>query len=433
VTRSAVLDGGGRVTLRGGPGHRVLRLAGVVSSAQAYTFRLQHITLADGNASSYAGDEFARSGGLVLARNGGDSQWQVNRFYADDVRFRNGNAIATAQDGGGGALYLIGLAEFGCSRGSNGGGLYSLGTALLNVVGSIIRNNQATGSGGNPGNGGNAGGFGVDGAARVVNVCRTQILDNQSNAFGAGFFSVGYDEQSPTRFEEVEFGGNTVTSGSGSRHSGGAYLQGVPFLITRSLFRANSAPGYGGVFLGPNASGEIVNSTFQGNVARTGLGGAMRIESTRPITLRYLTVAENRAECDVCFHAGISLGGGHQVSLFDSILWNNTAPAHPWNPWAISGTVSGARVIQWPQVRPVSNQNEPPAVSGALFADAQLQALADNGGPTRTMALPASSPALGLGLNAPPTDQRRLPRDAQPDLGAFERQQDLLFRNGFEL
>lgn len=439
VSRSAVFDGGGLVTLAGAATHRVFRLAGVVAANQAYTFRLQNLALADGNASAYAGDEFARSGGLLLAQNGGSTQWQVNRLFAVNVRFRNGSAVEVAQDGGGGALYLIGLAEFGCSgcviegsRGSNGGGLYTLGTPLINLVDSEIRDNVATGNGGNPGNGGNAGGVGVDGAARVVNLCRTRLIGNQANAFGGGFFSVGYDDQSHTRFEEVEIGDNTITTGSGSRHSAGAYLQGVPFSIARSLIRGNSAPGIGGVFIGPNATGEIVNSTFHANIARTSLAGALRVTSTRPVTMRYSTVAENRAECDVCFHAGISLGSGHQFALFDSILWNNVAPAHPWNPWAISGTVSGARVVQWPQTRPVSNQAEPAAVAGALFADAQLQPLADNGGPTRTLALPAGSPAIGLGQNAPATDQRRASRDATPDLGAYERAPAVLFASGFE-
>ena len=49
--------------------------------------------------------------------------------------------------------------------------------------------------------------------------------------------------------------------------------------------------------------------------------------------------------------------------------------------------------------------------------------LADNGGPTRTIALnpDASNPALGgANAKAPARDQRDLPRDAAPDLGAFE-------------
>jgi hypothetical protein len=48
--------------------------------------------------------------------------------------------------------------------------------------------------------------------------------------------------------------------------------------------------------------------------------------------------------------------------------------------------------------------------------------LADNGGPTPTMALPAGSPAIDAAsiLFAPGTDQRGFARDAHPDIGAFE-------------
>jgi hypothetical protein len=55
-------------------------------------------------------------------------------------------------------------------------------------------------------------------------------------------------------------------------------------------------------------------------------------------------------------------------------------------------------------------------------ANPLLAPLADNGGPTQTMALLAVSPALDAGNNCPPTDQRGLPRPQGPgcDIGAFE-------------
>src|SRR5262249_50728017 len=46
--------------------------------------------------------------------------------------------------------------------------------------------------------------------------------------------------------------------------------------------------------------------------------------------------------------------------------------------------------------------------------------LADNGGPTQTLALQPGSPAIGAGAVVPgiTTDQRGLPRGSAPDLGA---------------
>ena len=48
--------------------------------------------------------------------------------------------------------------------------------------------------------------------------------------------------------------------------------------------------------------------------------------------------------------------------------------------------------------------------------------LADNGGPTKTMALLPNSPAIDAGndANAPPRDQRGYLRNGTSDVGAFE-------------
>jgi hypothetical protein len=54
--------------------------------------------------------------------------------------------------------------------------------------------------------------------------------------------------------------------------------------------------------------------------------------------------------------------------------------------------------------------------------DPLLGPLADNGGPTQTMALLPGSPALAAGdpNGAPPTDQRGVERGAQIDIGAYQ-------------
>jgi hypothetical protein len=57
-----------------------------------------------------------------------------------------------------------------------------------------------------------------------------------------------------------------------------------------------------------------------------------------------------------------------------------------------------------------------------VLADPLLDPLADNGGPTETMALRAGSPAIDLGSGCPPRDQRGVPRAGVCDSGAYERQ-----------
>lgn len=66
--------------------------------------------------------------------------------------------------------------------------------------------------------------------------------------------------------------------------------------------------------------------------------------------------------------------------------------------------------------------------SSAAPIDPLLDVLADNGGPTRTMALLPGSPAIGhipAGSNFSIADQRGLPRpgtDGVSDIGAYESQ-----------
>ena len=69
-----------------------------------------------------------------------------------------------------------------------------------------------------------------------------------------------------------------------------------------------------------------------------------------------------------------------------------------------------------------SGQADNPCVVGVTFADPLLGPLADNGGPTQTMALLASSPAIGAGANCPDFDQRGHSKTnpARCDIGAYQ-------------
>jgi len=434
VTRATVLDAGG-ATLSGGNARRVLRVDN--PSNLTYTFDLLNATIANGSTPSGSG------AGLWKPTGG---PWQAVSIRIFHSRFVNNHAIATAQDDGGGGIYAVGAreltlvgAEMTNNSGANGGAVYSLGSKTINLFDGTLTGNQATGTGGNPGNGGNAGAVGIDGADRFVNLCRMRLLDNMSNAYGAGLFTTVYDTTSHTRILDSTIQGNNST-GTSNAHTGGVYLQGGPFTIRGSTFRANQAAGYGGLSIFDHqtstlvrASGDITNSTFTGNIARTGLGGAINLQGSGGIVLQNLTIAGNRAPCNVCFAGGISNGPGLDISMRNTIFFDNTG-GNAYNPWAMLNPVVGSNNLQWPQVRPVSNQNEIAVTPGAVFADALLGALANNGGPTETMALEIGSPALDAGsaVGAPMLDQRGMPRHGAIDIGAFERQPDTIFRNGFD-
>lgn len=432
ITRETVLDANG-ATLSGGNARRVLRV-GNPDNLSSYTFSLLNATIAGGSTPGASG------AGLYKPAEG---PWQAVTVRIHNSRFTANTAIQNEQDGGGGAIYVIGAQEIAIigstldgNRGSNGGALYSLGSRRVNLFDSTLSGNVATGSGGNPGNGGNGGALGVDGENRFVNLCRVRLMNNSAGAYGAGLFTVAYDLTSFTRIHNSTLQGNNST-GTSNAHTGGAYIQGGPVSIRGSTFRDNQASGYGGLSLFDHGdvvtSGDITNSTFAGNLARAGLGGAMNLQATGGLTLQNLTIANNSAPCNVCFAGGIA-NGSNPITLRNTLFFNNTG-GNAFNPWAMLRPVSGSNNIQWPLVRPDSfGQQEAPVTPGAIFADSQLAPIANNGGLTETLALSAASPAVdaGTSTNAPPVDQRGRPRAGAVDVGAYEYAGDGLFANGFE-
>jgi len=429
VTRESLLDLGG-ATLSGGGARRVIEVAN--PSNAAYTFGLQHGAVTGGSTPSGSG------AGLFKATGG---PWQAVTIRIFDVDFSDNHAITTAQDDGGGAIYVVGAAElavvgstFASNSGANGGALYSLGSQRVNLYDTTFSANGATGNGGNPGNGGNGGAIGVDGDARFVNLCRVRLIGNIANAFGGGLFTVTYSDASFTRIEDSTLQGNV--SNATDKLAGGAYIQGSPLGISGSTFRDNSANGYAGLALfgyGGVLEGSIVNSTFVGNVARGGLGGAMSIAAATALTLENVTIARNTAPCDVCFAAGIANDSGDALT-FNNVIFEDNVGGNVYNPWAILHPAAhGAAVLQWPQARG-SGQTEIAAAPGTTFAAAGLADPAMYGGPTETMAIAAASPArdAGTSAGAPPTDQRGYARVGNVDIGAFEWQGDAIFANGFD-
>lgn len=435
VSRGVALDANG-ATLSGGGTHRVLHLTN--PNNLTYAFYLLNATIS-------AGATPTQSGAGLWKPSGGP--WQAVSIRVFNSHFVDNVAIASAQDDGGGAIYVVGAQElsvvggtFSGNRGSNGGAIYSLGSKLVNLFDTQLSGNAATGSGGNPGNGGNGGALGVDGDDRNVNLCRVRMLANTSNAYGAGLFTVSYSTASFTRIQDSTLQGNQ--SLATDKLVGGAYLQGTSFAVRGSTFRDNQAAGYAGLALfdenlgGGNivhSTGDITNSTFVGNHAFNGLGGAMAISATGAVTLQNLTIADNTAACNgVCFAGGIANDPASPITLRDTIFLNNTGD-NAFNPWAMLHAVSGSNNVQWPLVRPGSfGQQETAVTPGAIFADALLFAPADNGGATETMALRGGSPAIDAGTasGAPAADQRGHARVGAVDIGAFEFV-DRIFSDGF--
>jgi hypothetical protein len=183
-------------------------------------------------------------------------------------------------------------------------------------------------------------------------------------------------------------GGNTGTGGNGG--GGGGIYSGGLTLLTNCTIAANCG-GAGG------------NSDW--GVAGAGGDGGGIFSSFMNVTIAACTIASNSAGM-----GGMSFGMDGSSG-------------------GICAATNGGGVL----INTILADNSPDNDNGS-FADGghnlissaalELGPLADNGGPTLTMALLPGSPAIdaGTAVGAPATDQRGVPRTqgTAPDIGAFE-------------
>lgn len=416
--QSAVIDGGGTVTLSGGNAVRIL------SKAWRTHLTVQRLAFVDARA--------AQSGAAINEVN-----WDGS-MTAIQCTFTNCRTTSPGPDIGGGAMRMTGQRTFRISEctftdcdGSNGGAVNSLGCQLT-IIASTFTDCDAFGTGGGAdqgptGQGGIGGAIYVDGVSQNavqprLDVSGCTFTDNTANDHGGAVFAYTIaGTGSQTVFDTCTFDNNRVLLGTAVGFGGAIYQQENAFAVRRSTFVSNDATDSGGALWSSCAAGEIANCSFQGNRSEGGafsIGGAMTISGA--FTLNALTLSQNHA---ADWGGGIFTGSAGTVTLRNTILDRNTG-TNPFNGWNSNATlVDGGNNLQWPTNRPPSANLDTPATATVVFADAQPGALAANGGPTRTMSLPMGSPAVNAGnAGAPLLDQRGFPRVGAPDVGAFERQ-----------
>ena len=365
--------------------------------------------LGSANASG-GGGGFSANGGTGYGTNagGGNSDWGGSGFFGP----------VTSGDAGGGAGAGIGAdgGDFGM------GGLYT---------------NWAGGGGGV---GGGGGGYSAG---------------NTSYGGGGGFGGGGGGGFSPGSGGFGGGGGNGVGSALGGYGGGDG----------------GGGAGMGGAIFNCNGTLTIINSTLTGNQAHGGLGGAGGANGAGmggaifnlqgSIDIRDSTLAFNIASgassaggavYNVGYLAGDDSGTLQLVSsltLANSILSNSSDGATPISDLTTDAPATLAlgyanialatTSLDSTSIVTSTTRLGNSIVTGVpLTIDPQLGPLQNNGGPTLTMALASTSPAIdaGAAAGAPATDQRGCPRisGVAPDIGAYELfdASDSVFRDGFE-
>lgn len=389
-------------------------------------------------------------GGCIYAANAGVSLYQSNV---------TGCSVAGTAAGGGGVATIalmmnrstvsgnrvsanIGTSSKYSAVGLGGGVMAKYqGTSAAYILDSRIENNSVDVTGGVAAIGGGlvSNGATVRGstiAGNSVHITSTNPSATQ-NYIGAGGGIFG---KYGTQIIASTISGNSVTCSAASTltycvaggitdggPSGGGTS--MPFRLGYSTVSGNHADFIGGGIISKYAS-NVYQSTITGNSAAAGGAIAQINTSTSGSTGAYIyntTIAANTATVNA---GGIYLYASTQsgappptLTLASSIVANNvaaTAGADVFVPAAAPSTVAGSNNLVMDAAASIT------LPGGTLSADPLLQALANNGGPTRTMALSAGSPALDMGINPKgyTSDQRGtgFPRavGAAPDIGAFE-------------
>jgi hypothetical protein len=436
ITADTVLDGGDLITLSGGGQTRILNMDTGNFEATSPQLTVQRLTFRDGQASgtpTELGYDVDGGGGAIFYRGGS--------VTAIDCVFVDNQAADIGPDVGGGAIYGIGVGEtiaVGCrfagNRGSNAGAIGSLHTGLV-IYNSTIVDNLATGYGANyidefgdqAGHGGNGGAIAMDGVGRTLDICGTTISGNTGGAYGGALFRTGYETE-PSIFDRCVIDGNQVPEPDDPEHgsgAGGLYIQGTHVELIASTISNNAARAFAGAWIlghGPTpAIADLTNVTIAGNYTwpkddftTRGIGGGLIIGDNTTGTVWNCTIVDNEAQ----FASGIARVSPLTVNnTIISNLYDNE-----WCPLNCTGTSyntppgTGEHNLQWP----TGTDDDMDCTPAIERADPLLGELADNGGPTETIAPLADSPAIEGGFGCPATDQRGVPRSEPCTIGAFE-------------
>jgi hypothetical protein len=384
--------------------------------------------------------------------------------------------------GQGGAIYIAGgsVLILNCMLSNNVciaplGGVAASGGALFQESGSVkftnstLAFNEAFGDDSNPYAGGSPGAYG--GAIATMSgttiVAQCQIISNLARGGNAWHHSGPGEAQGGALYSsaaftgsESAFAGNQAVSGGLSNtntdgRGGAIYNLGLAVLNGCSLI-SNLAKGGTGADLpggwvgyGGHGLGGAVFNTSQlvmtncttalnlaqgggaygingtpGGVAGNGAGGGVYNTSNGVFTAVNVTIASNSVSSIAAGYYSTNYGfaDGANIAVTNGTIWlRNSVLAYPntnHNAW---GTITDGGFN-------VSSDGSANFNSGSSFnfTDPLLGPLADNGGPTLTMALSFDSPAVDFGtaVGAPATDQRGFARPALlgVDMGAYELQ-----------
>jgi hypothetical protein len=260
------------------------------------------------------------------------------------------------------------------------------------------------------GNAANFGG-GIYNSSGTANVTSCTFTGNKAGLLGGGLFT----SAGTVDIHNSTFSGNTAVAGGGIYNSGS-------MAISDSTVNNNVAFNGAGLYCAHSGTLSSANNTYYANEANPTSGGGGAIWNSGKMTATDSTLTHNSAAFGAgLYTAGSTLLNGDLIvgnsnggGSSDDIDGNGISVASGFN---LVGTDNTATLKN-----SMNNQ------TGVPVGLAGLAPLANNGGPTETVALTLGSYALGQGLDVDGTaysniDQRGIVRpsdDQQGDVGAFQ-------------
>jgi predicted outer membrane repeat protein len=440
LDKNLTLDGSDApgLTLSGNNRHRVLDVTG-----RGTAVTLRSLTIADGRAVN--GEGGGLRSGLEAVVNLENSEFRNNvaeatgggaiysgyrsRLTVNDSRFVGNDATAARNEHAGGAILIwseseltVRNSEFTDNRGAYGGAINNL-LSQLTIENSIFRDNRSDNYGG---------AIYTDGASAndgsssgMISIRNSQFEGNQGAGQGGGLFVFVYPPDRVVIEDSVIANNRVIPNSAGQALGGGLRIGNGEFTLRDTAIAGNVAEQQGGgLWIGEQAPGAIINTLFAENRAESasgtqGLGGAILFSNgSNPVEITNSTFADNHAG----FQGGAFWGGGTHVTLTNTIVEGSTGN-NPWNNKQHTGFVfrDGGGNFQFPPKNP-DDSTDVNVTNSVTIADPLLEPLQRNAAGIPVVMLQSGSPAIdaGVSVSGLTEDLRGALRDGAIDSGAFE-------------
>jgi hypothetical protein len=390
------------------------------------------------------------SGDVTITNSTGSSNLTVRRDTGGDYRiFKVNNGVSATFDGftiangftleDGGGIYndggtvnvTNGLTIANSATSGDGGGIYNEG-GTVNVTNGTFSNNRTfffEGKGGGisnnsgtvnvtngtfSGNSAFSGGGLSNNGSGAVKIANSTFYNNGGVRFTSGFPASVNGAAIFNRGGTVEVTNSTIyRNGAGGGSGGGIYNgEGGTVKVTNSNISENTVGGffdigsYGGGIYNGNGTVEVTNSTLSGNeiFSQGGAGAGIFNQAGGTVTLTNSTISGNKANPKTYnpfpgifpeHRTSGAISNGGTVNVKNTIIALNSAATSP----DVDGSfASGGYNL-------IGNGTDSTGFTAvgdrvgtaAAPIDPLLNPLADNGGPTQTLALQPGSPAINGG------------------------------------